>query len=54
MVQCLGIHQYNRLANFCPRDLVELRKLVRSELFRIQKKPDLLESLFRHTGLNLD
>lgn len=49
-----GYIKYNRLANFCPYDLVELRKQVCKELFRIQKKPDLLESLFRHTGLNLD
>jgi putative transposase len=32
-----GYIKYNRLANFCPRDLLELRKRVRSELFRIQK-----------------
>lgn len=31
-----GYIKYNRLANFRPRDLVELRKRVRSELFRIQ------------------
>jgi hypothetical protein len=49
-----GYIKYNRLANFCPHDLVEFRKQVRKELFRIQKRPDLLESLFRHTGLNLD
>jgi transposase len=49
-----GYIKYNRLANFCPYDLVELRKHVRAELFRIQKRPDLLESMFRHTGLNLD
>ena len=49
-----GYIKYHRLANFCPHDLVELRKHVRAELFRIQKRPDLLESLFRHTGLNLD
>ena len=49
-----GYIKYNRLANFCPHDLVELRKYARAELFRIQKRPDLLESLFRHTGLNLD
>ena len=49
-----GYIKYNRLANFCPYDLVELRKHIRAELFRIQKRPDLLESLFRHTGLNLD
>jgi len=49
-----GYIKYNRLANFCPHDLVELRKHVRAELFRVQKRPDLLESMFRHTGLDLD
>ena len=49
-----GYIKYNRLANFCPHNLVELRKHVRSELFRIQKRPDLLESMFHHTGLSLD
>ena len=49
-----GYIKYHRLANFCPHDLVVLRKHVRAELFRIQKRPDLLESLFRHTGLDLD
>jgi len=49
-----GCIKHNRLANFCPHDLIELRKHVRAELFRIQKRPDLLESMFRHTGLNLD
>lgn len=49
-----GYIKYNRLANFCPQNLAELRKHVKSELFRIQKRPDLLESLFRHTGLDLD
>jgi len=49
-----GYIKYNRLANFCPHDLEELRKHVSTELFRIQKRPDLLESLFRQTGLDLD
>lgn len=49
-----GYIKYNRLANFCPHTLAELRKHLRAELFRIQKRPDLLESMFRHTGLNLD
>jgi transposase len=46
--------KYNRLANYCPYTIVELRERVRAEFFRIQKKPDLLEALFRHTGLDLD
>jgi transposase len=45
--------KYNRLSNYFPYTLAELRKRVRSEFFRLQKKPDLLESLFRHTGLSL-
>jgi len=49
-----GYIKYSGLANFCPHDLIELRKHVRNELFRIQKRPDLLESMVRHTGLNLD
>ena len=49
-----GYIKHNRLANFCPSNLLELRKQVRAELFRIQKRPDLLESMFRHTGLSLD
>jgi putative transposase len=46
--------KYGRLSNFCPHDLAELRKHVKAELFRVQKMPDLLESLFLHTGLTLD
>ncbi|HKY56072.1 MAG TPA: transposase [Anaerolineales bacterium] len=46
--------KYNRLANYCPYTLIELRKRVRAEFFRLQKRPDLLEALFRHTGLDLD
>jgi putative transposase len=46
--------KYGRLANYCPYALIELRKKVRAEFFRLQKRPDLLEALFRHTGLDLD
>ena len=46
--------KYNRLANYCPLNLTELRKRIMAELFRVQKMPDLLESLFHHTGLTLD
>jgi len=49
-----GYIKRHRLANYCPDNLAELRKRVRTELFRIQQRPDLLESMFRHTGLNLD
>ena len=46
--------KYGRLSNYCPYTLAELRKSVRAEFFRLQKRPDLLEALFRHTGLALD
>jgi transposase len=49
-----GYIKRHRLANYCPNNLVELRKRVRSEMFRIQKKPDLIKSLSHHAGLNLD
>jgi len=49
-----GYVKHDRLANFCPHNLVELRRRVKAELFRVQKMPNLLESLFRHTGLDLD
>ncbi len=46
--------KYNRLANYCPLNLAELRKRIIAELSRVQKMPDLLESLFSHTGLTLE
>jgi len=49
-----GYIKRHRLGNYCPENLIELRKRVRNELFRIQKRPDLLEAMFRHTGLNFD
>ena len=49
-----GYIKKHRLGNYCPANLTELRKSVRDELLRIQKRPDLLESMFRHTGLSLD
>ncbi len=46
-----GYIKHDRLANFCPHNLEELRRRIRAELFRVQKMPNLLESLFCHTGL---
>jgi transposase len=46
--------KYNRLANYTPQDLGELRKRITMEFRRLQKRPDLLRSLFDHTGLTLD
>jgi putative transposase len=49
-----GYVKYNRMANYCSFNLKELRKRVTAEFRKVQKKPDLLESLFRSTGLTLD
>jgi transposase len=48
-----GYVKYDRLANYTPRNLDELRKSVTTELRRLQKRPDLLESFFSRTGLGL-
>jgi len=45
--------KYGRLANYCPHNLDELRNEVASELCRLKRRPDLLESFFRATGLTL-
>lgn len=45
--------KYGRLANFCPSSLIELRERVTAELSRVKKRPDLLNSFFRATGLSL-
>ena len=45
--------KYGRLANYCPRNLEELRKRVTSELSRLKTRPDLLKSFFHATGLEL-
>ena len=45
--------KWSRLANYCPKNLVELRKTVTSELTRASKRPDLLESFFKATGETL-
>ena len=46
--------KYDRLPNFCPSGLSELRTRITAEFRRLQKQPDLLESLFRRAGLPLD
>lgn len=48
-----GYVKHDRLANFCPHNLEELRRRIRAEFFRVQKTPNLLKSLFRHTGLTI-
>jgi transposase len=46
--------KYNRLANYSPRNLDELRERITAEFYRLQNRPDLLRSFFKHTGLSLD
>ncbi len=46
--------KYNRLANDRPRNLHELRYRITTEFYRLQERPDLLRSFFKHTGLSLD
>jgi transposase len=46
--------KYDRLPNFCPSELPELRTCITAEFRRLQKRPDLLKSLFRRAGLPLD
>jgi transposase len=46
--------KYNRLANYAPRNLHELRERIKPEFRRLQKRTDLLRSFFKHTGLSLD
>jgi transposase len=48
-----GHIKYGRLANYCPKNLNELREKVISELFRVRDRPDLLRSFFNATGLTL-
>ena len=45
--------KWGRLANYCPENLVELRKKVTAELRRVGKRPDLLASFFKATGESL-
>jgi transposase len=46
--------KYNRLPNYAPHHLGELRERITMEFCRLQKRPDLLRSFFNHTGLSLD
>jgi len=46
--------KYDRLPNYCPSGLSELRQRITAEFRRLQKRPDLLESLFQRAGLPLD
>jgi hypothetical protein len=39
--------QYNRLPNYTPRNLDELRERITAEFYRLQKRPDLLKSFFQ-------
>src|SRR5260370_21627268 len=46
--------KYNRLPNYTPRNLDELRERITADFSRLRKRPDLLKSFFKHTGLSLD
>jgi len=46
--------KHDRLANYCPHDLSELRATLHKEFTRLKKRPDLLKSFLAHTGLSLD
>jgi transposase len=46
--------KYSRLPNYTPRNLQELRQRITAEFYRLQKRPGLLRSFFKHTGLSLD
>ena len=48
-----GYVKYGRLPNYTPPGLEELRERITVEFRRLQEKADLLESLFRATGLPL-
>lgn len=45
--------KYERMANFAPRDTRHLRSRIRFEFTRLAKRPDLLRSFIRHSGLSL-
>lgn len=49
-----GYVKYNRLANYAPMDLVTLRQRITAEFRRLQKRPDLLKSFHKRTGLSFD
>jgi len=45
--------KYNRLANYSPATMAKLRRAVKSEIKRLQGKPDLLRSFIRQTEVPL-
>jgi transposase len=45
--------KYNRLPNYAPPTIARLRRVVRTETRRLQKKPDLLRSFIRQSKLPL-
>ena len=45
--------KYGRLANYCPKNLDELRGKLTSELSQLKRRPDLMRSFFNATGLTL-
>lgn len=45
--------KYNRLANYTPSDLCQLRSTVNEELLRLRTKKDFLRSFIHNTGLHL-
>jgi len=45
--------KYDRLTNYAPRNLSELRERITAEFSRLQKRPDLRKAFFNRTGLSL-
>jgi transposase len=48
-----GYVKYSRLGNYAPLNLDVLRHKVTAEFRRLRKRPDLLRSFYKHTGLSL-
>ena len=46
--------KYQRLPNYTPPNLSELRQRITVEFTRLQRRPDLLQSFYKHTGLGCD
>lgn len=49
-----GYVKYNRIANYTPNNLNELRATLKQEFTRIKRRSNLLKSFLAHTGLSLD
>jgi transposase len=49
-----GYVKYGRLPNYTPPALGELRSRIKLEFKRLHGRPDLIEALFRRTGLTVD